>query len=360
MRYLITGGAGFIGSHLVDALTTRGDDVLVLDNLSSGRRENLDDRSSEGSGTDQVPRRRFAADKARAGSVEFVEGSVTNEALVEDCMVAVDACLHLASAVGVQLVVNRPLESMLSSVRGSDIVISAAVRHGKRLLFTSTSEIYGKMNGDSLSETSDRILGSPFQSRWSYSTAKAFGEILAHSYYRQAGAETVVARLFNTVGPRQTGAYGMVLPRFVRQALAGDDLTVYGTGTQSRCFTHVLDTVHALVLLVDADGATGNVYNVGAPRPVTVIELAGKVIERAHSRSTIRLVPYDDAYGEGFEELGRRVPDIAALQTLTGWQPSRSVDETVDDVISYEQNEGGVVEDLSERWQKSGSLRLAK
>jgi UDP-glucose 4-epimerase len=362
MRYLITGGAGFIGSHLVDALTTRGDDVLVLDDLSSGRLENLDELLA-GDESNGPPRRRFAPDRSRSGGVEFVEGSVTNEALVDDCMTSVDACLHLASAVGVQLVVKQPLESMLSSVRGSDIVISAAVRRGKRLLFTSTSEIYGKISGDSLSETSDRILGSPFQSRWSYSTAKAFGEVLAYSYHRQEGAETVVARLFNTVGPRQTGAYGMVLPRFVRQALAGDDLTVYGTGTQSRCFTHVLDTVHALVLLIDTDASLGNVYNVGAPRPVSVIELAGKVISRAGSSSKIKLVPYDEAYGPGFEELGRRVPDISALFAATGWQPSRSMDETVDDVIAYEQNEARGVqpneEEFAQRWSQAGNLRLA-
>jgi UDP-glucose 4-epimerase len=362
MRYLITGGAGFIGSHLVDALTTRGDDVLVLDDLSSGRLENLDELpvDDEANGP---PRRRFAPDQSRSGKVEFVEGSVTNEALVEECMASVDVCMHLASAVGVQLVVKQPLESMLSSVRGSDIVISAAVRRNKRLLFTSTSEIYGKINGDSLTEDSDRILGSPFQSRWSYSTAKAFGEVLAHSYHRQEGAETVVARLFNTVGPRQTGAYGMVFPRFARQALAGDDLTVYGTGTQSRCFTHVLDTVHALVLLADSDKAIGNVYNVGAPRPVSVIEIAGKMIARSGSNSKIKLVPYEDAYGPGFEELGRRVPNIDALFTATGWQPSRTVDETVDDVIAYEQNEARGVErdeeEFAQRWSRAGALRLA-
>jgi UDP-glucose 4-epimerase len=279
-------------------------------------------------------------------------------------MRGVDACLHLASAVGVQLVVSNPLESMLSSVRGSDIVMAAAVRHGKRMLYTSTSEIYGKLSGDSLSESSDRILGSPYQSRWSYSTAKAFGEVLAYSYYRQAGAETVVARLFNTVGPRQTGAYGMMLPRFARQALADDDLTVYGTGTQSRCFTHVLDTVHALVLLMDSDEATGHVFNVGAPRPVSVIEMAGKVISRAGSSSKIKLIPYEEAYGPGFEELGRRVPDISALFTTTGWQPSRSIDETIDDVIAYEQNEARGVErdeeQFAQQWSAGGGrLRVA-
>jgi UDP-glucose 4-epimerase len=346
MRYLITGGAGFIGSHLVDALTTRGDDVLVLDDLSTGRLENLDelygdpgrlaDRDGDGDGP---PTRRFSSNHSRPGAVEFVQGSVTDEALVDDCMSSVDLCMHLASAVGVQLVVRQPLESLLRNVRGCDIVICAAARHRRRLLFTSTSEIYGKLSGDSLPETADRILGSPFQSRWSYSTAKAFGEILAASFHRQEGAETVVARLFNTVGPRQTGAYGMVLPRFVRQALAGDDLTVYGTGTQSRCFTHVLDTVHALVLLSDAEGATGRVFNVGAPRAVSVIELAGTVIERAGSESKIKLVRYEDAYGPGFEELGRRVPDTSALERLTGWTPSRTVEETVDDVIAYEQSE---------------------
>jgi UDP-glucose 4-epimerase len=266
MRYLITGGAGFIGSHLVDALTTRGDHVLVLDDLSTGRLENLDELRD---GLD--------------GAVEFVEGTVTDEALVDDCMSSVDACLHLASAVGVQLVVAQPLESVLRSVRGCDIVFAAAARRRRRVLFTSTSEIYGKLSGESVPESSDRVLGPPTQPRWSYATAKAFGEILAHGYHRQFGTETTVARLFNTVGPRQTGAYGMVLPRFVRQALAGDDLTVYGNGTQARCFTHVLDAVHALVLLCDADGATGNVYNVGASRPVSVIELAGKVIERTGS-----------------------------------------------------------------------------
>ncbi len=341
MRYLITGGAGFIGSHLVDALTTRGDDVLILDDLSTGRIENLDqlDPNRNGSAGVKPVTKRFSAGHSRVGAVEFVEGSVTNEALVDDCVASVDVCVHLASAVGVQLVVQRPLESLLSNVRGCDIVISTAARHKRRLLFTSTSEIYGKLSGDSLPETSDRVLGSPFQARWSYSTAKAFGEILAAGFHRQSGAETIVARLFNTVGPRQTGAYGMVLPRFVRQALDGEDLTVYGTGTQSRCFTHVLDTVHALVLLADTDGAIGNVYNVGSTRPVSVIELAGMVIERTGSSSHVKLVPYDEAYGPGFEELGRRVPDIAALEGLTGWAPSRTIEEMIDDVIVYEQSE---------------------
>jgi UDP-glucose 4-epimerase len=371
MRYLVTGGAGFIGSHLVDALTTRGDDVLVLDDLSTGSLENLEehglqideDDPGQGNGDGHRSPRRFAANPSRVGEIEVVEGSVTDEALVDECMGSVDASVHLASAVGVQLVVRQPLESMLRNVRGCDTVMAVAAEHDKRILFASTSEIYGKLSGDSLSERSDRILGAPSQTRWSYSTAKAFGEVLAHTYYQEHGIETIVARLFNTVGPRQTGAYGMVLPRFVRQALSGQDLTVYGTGTQSRCFTHVLDTVHALVLLLDSEEAAGKVYNVGAPRPVSVIELAGKVIRRTGSTSKIRLVSYEEAYGPGFDELGRRVPDITALESLTGWTPSRTIDEMIDDVIAYEQNEARGAErdeeQLAREWEQRRSLRIA-
>jgi nucleoside-diphosphate-sugar epimerase len=338
MRYLITGGAGFIGSHLVDALTTRGDDVLVLDDLSTGSVENLDQVYSQAEAVGPGREKRFPPSHPHAGSVDLIEGCVTNEAVVDDCMAQVDVCVHLASAVGVQLVIGQPLPSLLRNVRGCDNVITAAARHGRRLLFASTSEIYGKNSGESLHESADRILGSPFQSRWSYSTAKAFGEALAHGYHTQEGADTIVVRLFNTVGPRQRGAYGMVLPRFVRQALGDQDLTVYGSGTQSRCFVHVLDTVHALVLLLDTDEASGKVYNVGSRSPLSIIELAGKVIEQTDSDSKLTLVPYEEAYGPGFEELGDRIPDTSALAELTGWRPSRGVEEMIDDVIAYEQN----------------------
>ena len=318
MRFLITGGAGFIGSHLVDVLTSRGDQVIVLDDLSTGRLENLEHiLDSE--------------------LVEFVEGSMVDEGLVDELMGVCDACLHLASAVGVQLVVSRPLDSLQRNVRGNDIVISAAARHGRKLLFASTSEIYGKNSTGALSEDSDRILGAPTTLRWSYSTAKAFGEALAYSYVREEGAEMTVVRLFNTVGPRQSGAYGMVLPRFVRQALEGEDLTVYGNGMQSRCFAHVLDVVHAITLLFDEKRAKGNVFNVGSQNVTPIIELARKVIERTGSTSAIRLVPYEAAYQEGFEELGRRQPDTSAIEALTGWQPTRTIDEMIDDVIAYEQ-----------------------
>ncbi|MDQ1464130.1 MAG: UDP-glucose 4-epimerase [Actinomycetota bacterium] len=320
MRYLVTGGAGFIGSHLVEAIAARGDQALILDDLSTGDRRNVEHLLS-------------------GGNVELKEGTILDLDLVDECMRAVDVCFHLASAVGVQLVVSQPLDTLLCNVRGTDNVISSAVNHGRRLLFASTSEIYGKNSSGALNEISDRILGSPLKARWSYSTAKAFGEALAHGYARERGAEVVIARLFNTVGPRQKGAYGMVLPRFVKQALAGDDLTVYGTGTQSRCFVHVADTVHALSLLIEADEALGDVFNVGASTELPIIELAAKVIERTGSNSRVRLIPYESAYGEGFEELGRRQPDTTKLEKLTSWQVSRTLEETIDDVIAYARSE---------------------
>ena len=245
-RILITGGAGFIGSHLADALLARGE------RLDPPRR--LLDRAA----------RTRSSTCADVPELEVVEGSTLDAELVDDLVAATDATLHLASAVGVQLIVSSPLSSLLGNVRGTDNVFASAVRHGKRLLFTSTSEVYGKNSAGPLSEDADRILGSAFKSRWSYAMAKGFGEALAHGYYRDCEAEVIVARLFNTVGPRQTAAYGMVLPRFVRQALAGEDLTVYGNGTQTRCFTHVADTVQALLLLLDNDDAVGQLYNVGS------------------------------------------------------------------------------------------------
>lgn len=331
LRYLITGGAGFIGSHLVDALTTRGASVLVLDDLSTGRRENLEH-------------------VVRSELVEFVEGSTLDAEVVDECMGAVDACMHLASAVGVQLVVQRPLDTLISNVRGADTVISAAARHKRWLLFTSTSEVYGKNSTGPLKEDSDRILGSPMKARWGYAIAKSFAEALVHGYVREQGARMVVVRLFNTVGPRQSGAYGMVLPRFVRQALDGEPLTVFGNGTQSRCFVHVLDTVHALVLLSESEEAVGNAYNVGSTFEVPIIELARRVRERTGCDSAVNLVPFDEAYDEGFEELGRRKPDTSAVERLTGWQPSRTLDETIDDVIAFER---------SAKAGPRGNLRLA-
>jgi UDP-glucose 4-epimerase len=316
-HWLVTGGAGFIGSHLCDALVARGDGVTILDDLSTGRIENV-------------------ASACERDDVRFVEGSATDAALVDELMAEVDGCLHLASAVGVQLVVDNPLESLLNNVRGTDVVLSAAARHGRRLLFTSTSEVYGKNSTGALEETSDRILGSPFKARWAYAIAKSFGESLAHSLHREHGCPFVVVRLFNTVGPRQQGRYGMVLPRFVQQALSGEELTVYGSGSQSRCFAHVHDTVRAIVLLLDHPGATGDVFNIGGTREISIVDLARRVIARTGSRSTIRFVPYDEAYGDGFEELGRRQPDTSKTSALVGWAPSRTVDDAIDDIARHE------------------------
>lgn len=317
MRYLITGGAGFIGSHLIDGLTAQGNQALVLDDLSIGSRANIEHHLG-------------------SGQVELVEGSVCDADLVDDCMRAVDRCVHLASVVGVQLIVERPLDSLLRNVRGTDNVLGAAERHGRWLLFSSTSEIYGKNSTGALNEHSDRLLGSPFVGRWSYAIAKAFGEALVNGYCRERDADMVVVRLFNTVGPRQTGRYGMVLPRFVRQALAEEELTVFGNGMQSRCFIHVHDTVAALLSLCESPEAVGSPYNIGVTTETPVIELARRVIERTGSNSTIRLVPYEDVYGDGFEELGRRKPDTASIERLTGWYPTRSLDQAIDDVVSYE------------------------
>lgn len=317
MRYLITGGAGFIGSHLADALIARGDEVLILDDLSTGSVENI-------------------ADAVASGKARFVEGSVCDEAVVDECMEWADACFHLASAVGVKLIVDRSVESLSRSVRGAQVVTEGAHRIGRRLLFASTSEIYGKNASAGLTEQSDRILGPPSIARWSYSTAKAFGEALTLGYHRERDSDNVVVRLFNTVGPRQTGAYGMVLPRFVSQAIGGEDLTVYGDGSQSRCFSHVHDTTRALVMLMDEEGARGTAFNVGRSTEITIRELAETVIERTGSSSDIRMVPYEEAYGEGFEELGRRCPDTSALEQMTGWRSTRGVEEAIDDVAAFE------------------------
>lgn len=317
MRYLITGGAGFIGSHLTDALVARGDEVLVLDDLSTGRAENI-------------------ADAVATGRAQFVEGSVCDEQAVDECLEWADACFHLASAVGVKLIVDRSVESLSRSVRGSQVVVEGAHRLGRRLLYASTSEIYGKNSVGGLTEDSDRVLGPPSIARWSYSTAKAFGEAIALGYHREREADNVVARLFNTVGPRQTGAYGMVLPRFVGQAIAGEDLTVYGDGSQSRCFAHVFDTTRALVMLMDEEGARGRAFNVGRSSEITIRDLAELVIARTKSSSGIRTVPYDEAYGEGFEELGRRRPDTTALEQMTGWRSTRGVEDAIDDLAAYE------------------------
>lgn len=315
LRYLITGGAGFIGSHLTDAVAARGDTVLVLDDLSTGRQENLE----AALGT---------------GAVELVEGSILDATLVGECVAATDVSLHLAAAVGVELILDNPLDSLICNVRGSDIVISAVAEHTGKVLVVSSSEVYGKNSVGPLTETADRILGPPSTARWAYATAKAFSEVLANAYGYETATESINVRLFNTVGPRQSGAYGMVLPRLVGQAMAGEDLTVYGDGTQTRCFAHVADVVDAILRLCDTQEAVGRTFNIGSPLEISILDLARRVIERTGSDSGIRLVPYEQAYGKGFEEIGRRHPDLSQISSVTGWRPSRTIDDMIDDVTA--------------------------
>jgi UDP-glucose 4-epimerase len=261
-----------------------------------------------------------------------------NDAIVGDLVDGSDVVVHLAAAVGVQLVIQRPLESLLTNIRGTEIVLEAAAAAGRPVLVTSTSEIYGKNASGPLHEDADRILGSPFKARWSYSTGKAVDEILAHAYWRDRGVPTIVARLFNCVGPRQTGAFGMVLPRLVRQAIAGKNLTVFGDGEQRRCFCHVFDTVRALVALLDHRDAIGDVFNVGAPYETSINDLARAIVEAVGSSSRTVHVPYDVAYEEGFEDMERRVPDVSKIRTLTGWEPALGLDRIIADVIASERS----------------------
>lgn len=316
---LVTGGAGFIGSHLIEALIAQGcdEEIVILDDLSTGTAENVERLCEH-------------------DDVSFVHGSVTDADVVDDLMQSASRCFHLASAVGVQMVVNEPLRTLMQGVRGSNVVMHAAAGYNVPVLFTSTSEVYGKQSRHALTEQDDLVIGSPAKGRWTYAISKTFGEALISGYYRQRGAHATVVRLFNTVGPRQTGMYGMVLPRFVRQALRGDDLTVYNDGLQTRCFTHVQDTVAALLLLAGNEQANGRTFNIGSTSPVTIVDLARRVIEHSGSSSEIRMVPYEQAYAPGFEELGARRPDTSALRELTGWEPQLTLDDAIDDVIAYE------------------------
>jgi UDP-glucose 4-epimerase len=319
MRYLITGGAGFIGSHLADALVARGDKVLVLDNLSTGVASNVQHLLDAGA------------------PVELHVGSVLDRELVQGLTDRSDIVVHLAASVGVQLIVKKPLETLINNVRGTEVVLEAAAR--PKVLVASTSEIYGKNAAGPLHEDADRILGSPFKARWAYSTSKAVDEIFAHEYWRQNGLPTIVVRLFNCAGPRQTGAYGMVLPRFVRQALAGDDVTIFGDGTQSRCFCHVVDVVEAMLHLLGTDEAIGDVFNIGAQNEISIRDLAELVIDLTGSSSDIRYVPYSEAYEPGFEDMERRLPDISKIARVAGWQPAHSLQDILHDVIRYEMDQ---------------------
>ena len=314
MKALITGGAGFIGSHLAEALLARGDQVTVLDDLSTGRHENL-------AHLDGNPK------------LQVVIGTILNETLVDKLVERCDVIFHLAAAVGVELIIKKPLESMMTNIRGSEVVLEMAHRYRKKVLIASTSEIYGKNSQGPLREDTDRVLGSPLKTRWSYSTSKAVDEVFAHVYWKEKGVPTIIVRLFNTVGPRQSGAYGMVIPRFVSQALAGTPLQVHGDGNQSRCFLHVQDVVGAFIKLMEHPKASGEAFNIGSQEEVTIEQLAKEVIRLAKSRSSLVYVPYEEAYEEGFEDMPRRIPDITKIHRAIGFAPTRTLDEIIMNVV---------------------------
>ena len=314
MRYLITGGAGFIGSHLAEKLTTRGDKVVVFDNLSTGLAENLSGIKDK---------------------ILFHEGNILDRAVIEKFVLESDYVVHLAAALGVFNIINKPLESLKTNLRGSELVLEVCDKYRKPVLIASTSEIYGKNNKVPLNEEDDRIIGHPLKSRWSYSEAKAVDESLAYFYYLENKLPVRIVRFFNTVGPRQVGHYGMVLPRFVSAALKNEPLSVYGTGDQIRCFCHIDDAVKALVLVMDSDKTVGEVYNVGNNQQISIIELAKKVIEFTGSSSSIEKIAYEKAYPEGFEDMQRRVPDISKIRRVLGWAPEINLDQIIKDIAAY-------------------------
>lgn len=313
MKFLITGGAGFIGSHLVDALLSSQNSVVVLDNNSTGNLSNL---------TSHLNDERFS----------FVDGSVLDQRLLESTVKDVDYIFHLAAAVGVFNIVNHPLASLFTNIRGTENVLEAALKKNTPVFLSSSSEVYGKNTSDSLKESDDRILGSPTTLRWSYSEAKAIDETLAFAYWTEKKLPTRIVRFFNTVGPRQVGAYGMVIPRFVSMALKNEPITIYGNGEQTRCFGHVYDVIDAVVSVAFSDKTIGKVINIGNNFEISMNNLAKKIIEETGSKSEIKYIPYAEAYGDGFEDMERRVPNIDLIKSLTGWQPKRDLTQIIEDV----------------------------
>ena len=315
-RVLVTGGAGFIGSTLCDALLARGDEVTAVDNLSTGTVTNLNHAMGHASFT-------------------FIEGDIRDAGLVEHLVAGQDAVVHLAARLGLRLVMDSPIETIESNVRGTEAVLDAATRHGTRTIVASTSEVYGLATRHPSSESDPITFGSPIRGRWSYACSKAYDEFLALALQRERGLPATVVRLFNTVGPRQSARYGMVLPRFVRQALAGQPLTVYGDGTQTRSFCHVFDVLDALVTLLNRPVGIGDVFNIGNPAEISVLDLARTVIARTRSVSDITFVPYADVFGNGFEEIERRVPDIAKARAELDFFPSRTLESVIDAIAEF-------------------------
>ncbi|HOF40210.1 MAG TPA: GDP-mannose 4,6-dehydratase [Candidatus Hydrogenedentes bacterium] len=311
MRILVTGGAGFIGSHLCEALVSQGNQVTVLDDLSTGRFENIE----------------------HIAGLTSVIDSTLNKELVRDLVREADVVYHLAATVGVQLVVEQPVRTLVNNIRGTENILEETCRYRRRLLITSSSEVYGKGISPQFQEDDDRVMGATSLSRWGYAASKAMDEFLAFAYWREKRHPVVIVRLFNTVGSRQTGRYGMVIPRFVAQGLRNEPLTVYGDGEQSRCFTYVGDIVPALIRLMERVDISGEVFNIGGIQPITMKELAQRVVQKTGSTGGVTFIPYDQAYGPGFEDMRARVPNIRKIRDAVGFEPRTSLDEILDVVI---------------------------
>jgi UDP-glucose 4-epimerase len=314
MRVFITGGAGFIGSHLADHYIAAGDQVTILDNFSTGSKNN---------------------NAHNEGKITTISGDIRNIELVESLTKEADLVLHMAAALGVNTILESPLESMSTNITGSEVVLNAAAKFNKRIIIASTSEIYGKNPKQPLSEGDDRVVGAPQKIRWTYSDAKAIEEAMAFALHQEKKLAVTTVRLFNTVGPRQTGRYGMVVPRFVHAAIKNEPITVYGDGTQSRVFCHVADAVEAIVMIADNASTIGDVYNVGGTGEVTIKQLADQVLSVTGSKSAITYTPYSDAYPAGFEDIQRRVPDISKVKTAIGWAPTKDLRQIISDIAAH-------------------------
>jgi len=314
-RSLITGGAGFIGSHLAEALLAQGQRVVVIDDLSTGRLDNI-------------------AQLIDHPHFQFVNETIRNDSVMDRLVNDCDIIYHLAAAVGVELIIKDPVHTIETNLFGTEIVLSLARRYRRKVLLASTSEVYGKSADLPFREEADRLMGPTTKSRWSYAESKAMDEFLALAYHKQFHVPIVICRFFNTVGPRQTGTYGMVIPRLVKQSIDNLPLTVFGDGQQTRCFCNVKDTVRAVVELSQEPRAIGEIFNVGSSDEITILELAQRIVQRARSRSEIKLIPYDQAYESGFEDMRRRVPSTAKIEAAIGWQPTILLDQTLDEVIA--------------------------
>jgi UDP-glucose 4-epimerase len=313
MRVFITGGAGFIGSHLADACIARGDDVTILDNMSTGSRANI---------------------AHLQGKITVHEGDIRDKDLIEKLVSDSELVLHMAAALGVKNIMEHTIESIDRNFTGSEVVLNAATKFDKRIIIASTSEIYGKNPNQPLHEESDRVVGAPQKIRWTYADAKALEEAVAHTLHKTHGLKVTTVRFFNTVGPRQTGQYGMVVPRFIQSAIRNEDIIIYDDGSQSRVFCHVEDAVRAVLTLADADSTIGDYFNVGGVGETTINELAAKVIGQTKSTSKIRYIPYSDAYPEGFEDMQRRVPEIAKIKSAINWQPTHTLDSIINSIVA--------------------------